>query len=165
MSTEDDSPPLAVFDCPLFLQTALRGRGPAAACFDLVERGRLRLVLSQAVLAEVQDVLTRPKLVRKYPQLASPRVAEFLARVVEQAQFLDPVPEAFSYPRDPNDQPYLDLAIAAGADFLVSRDQDILDLQAPDSEPGQELRRHAPKLSILDPVELLKLFLADEELP
>ena len=158
MSTDDDSPPLAVFDCPLFLQAMLRGGGPAAACFDLVDNGRLLLVVSHGVLAEVQDVLTRPKLLRKYPQLASPRVAEFLARVVELARFLDPVPAAFSYPRDPKDQPYLDLAIATKADFLVSRDQDLLDLQDSNSEPAQELRRYAPKLSILDPVELLRRF-------
>jgi predicted nucleic acid-binding protein len=88
---EEDSP-LAVFDCQLFLQAALPGRGPAAACFDLVESGRVRLVVSRAVMAEVWDVLSRPKLLRKYPQLASARVSEFLEAVADQAQHLDPVP-------------------------------------------------------------------------
>ena len=113
-------------------------------------------MLSRAVLAEVRDVLSRPKLLRKYPQLDSPVVAEFLASVTAKAEFLDPVPETISYPRDPNDQPYPDLVVAAGADFLVSRDQDLLDLQSPESELGQELRRQAPKLVIINPVELLR---------
>ncbi len=107
-------------------------------------------------MAEVQDVLARPRLLRKYPQLASPRVAMFLARVAELAQLIEPVPEVLSYPRDPKAQPYLDLAIAADADFLVSRDQDLLDLQASDSEFGHELRRCAPQLTIRGPVELIR---------
>ncbi|MFN3648430.1 MAG: putative toxin-antitoxin system toxin component, PIN family [Armatimonadota bacterium] len=158
MGLVEAPPPLAVFDCSLFLQAVLRGSGPASACFELVEKGRLRLVVSSAILAEVRDVLTRPKLIRKYPQLASPHVAEFLETVVEWAEYTDPVPEIFPYRRDPKDQPYLDLAVAVGADFLVSRDRDLLDLQAADSEAGQDLRRSAPKLTILNPVELLRRF-------
>jgi len=166
VSAEDDSPPLTVFDCQLFLQAALRATGPAAACFDLVEGRQIRLVVSETVLAEVRDVLSQPRLLRKYPQLASPRVAQFLARIVEQAEFLDPVPKAFSYPRDPKDQPYLDLAIHSGAHFLVSRDKDLLDLRDADSEPGQELRRQNSVVAILDPVELLRLYPpASEEAP
>ncbi len=159
----DSSPPLAVFDCPLFIQAALRGSGPAAACFDLVDRRQLRLVVSKAILTEVRAVLSRPRLRRKYPQVASPRVGEFLAAVEARALFVDPVPPRFSYPRDPKDQPYLDLAIHSAASYLVSRDQDLLDLQVPGSGPGEELRRMAPQLSILDPVELLRLFPATEE--
>jgi putative PIN family toxin of toxin-antitoxin system len=152
------SVPVAVFDCQLFLQAALRGQGPAAACFDLVDSGYVGLVLSCAVEREVREVIARPKLVRKYPQLSSPRVAAFLAAVIEKAVLIDPVPHTFPYSRDPKDEPYLDLAIASGADYLVSRDQDLLDLRAPSSAPGQILRQWAPKLTILDPVELLRLF-------
>jgi predicted nucleic acid-binding protein len=35
------------------------------------------------------------------------------------------VPLAFEYPRDPKDEPYINLAIAAEAGFLASRDRDI----------------------------------------
>ena len=34
----------------------------------------------------------------------------------------------FGYPRDPDDEPYLNLAIKAKADFIVTRDKDLLDL-------------------------------------
>lgn len=158
MSQGDDTAPLAIFDCSIFVQATLRGAGPAAACFELVESGQVRLVVSEDLLTEVRNVLSRPSLVRKYPQMASPRVGEFLAAVIEHAQILDPVPEAFAYPRDPRDQPYLDLAILSGSDYLVSRDRDLLDLQNPASEAGQQLRRRIPNLTILDPVELLRLF-------
>ena len=61
------------------------------------------------------------------------------------------------YERDPDDEPYLNLAIAAGAQYLVSRDNDLLDLQNPDSKPGQQLRALLPRLTILDPVDFINL--------
>lgn len=66
------------------------------------------------------------------------------------------VPPRFRYERDPDDEPYLNLAIAAGASYLVSRDKDLLDLQAMTSEPGEELRMLLPQISILDPLEFLR---------
>lgn len=36
----------------------------------------------------------------------------------------------FSYERDPKDEPYVNLALAAGAKYLVTRDKDLLDLMS-----------------------------------
>ena len=41
---------------------------------------------------------------------------------------IDEVPATYSLPRDPNDEPYLNLAIAANADYLATWDNDMLDL-------------------------------------
>lgn len=81
---------------------------------------------------------------------------EILDWIRTHSTLVTDVPRGFWYPRDPGDEPYLDLAIAAGARYLVSRDRDVLDLQAPDSRPSQELRAVAPDLTILDPVEFLR---------
>jgi predicted nucleic acid-binding protein len=62
------------------------------------------------------------------------------------------VPRVFSYQRDPKDEPYIDLAIAAGASYLVSRDNDVLDLANPTDADGARLRHLAPLLQILDPL-------------
>lgn len=61
------------------------------------------------------------------------------------------VPRTIELPRDPKDEPYINLALASGARYLVTRDKDVLDFR--DDEP---LRRHAPNLSIVDPVALLR---------
>lgn len=91
MGCEEVPPPRVVYDCSLFLQAALKRQGPDAACFDLVEAGRVQLVTSDAVVAEVREVHSRPKLLRKYPQLASPWVAEFLDAVFARALHLEGV--------------------------------------------------------------------------
>ena len=52
----------AVLDCMVYLQAATNDRGPAFACLALVETGEVTLYVSAAILAEVRDVLTRPKI-------------------------------------------------------------------------------------------------------
>jgi len=141
----------AVFDCMLFLQAATSDAGPAFACFRLVDAGRVTLCVSPEVLAEVGDVLGRPALRRKFPSLTAERVAEFLESVRAGGMVLDDVPRAFPLARDPDDEPYVNLAIAAGARYLVSRDRDLLDLMA-----DPEFRARYPDLAILDPVAFLR---------
>ncbi|HMB05654.1 MAG TPA: putative toxin-antitoxin system toxin component, PIN family, partial [Isosphaeraceae bacterium] len=103
----------------VFLQAVTNERGPAFACFRLVEDGQLSLVLSPQVLSEVQQVLGRTKIRAKFPHLTDERVGGFLHWIEEKGIALDEVPRAFSYLRDPNDEPYINLAIASDARYLV----------------------------------------------
>jgi putative PIN family toxin of toxin-antitoxin system len=120
--------PRAVFDCVVFLQGAARETGPAGACFRLLTEGRLTLCLSPPIFSEVSDVLTRPKTQQRFKTLTAERVEAFLREVQNRAVLCDTVPEVFSYPRDPDDEPYVNLAVAAGANYLVTWDNDLLDL-------------------------------------
>ena len=61
-------------------------------------------------------------------------------------------PNAYSLPRDPKDERYLNVAIASNAEFLVSRDLDLLDLMK-----DTAFRQQFPSLVILDPVAFLKV--------
>ena len=93
-----------------------------------METGCLTLFISEAILTEVHDVLSRPKIRTKNPAITDETVESLLTRIRKVAQRIDPVPISFSLPRDPDDEPYLNLAIAAGANCLVTRDRDMLDL-------------------------------------
>lgn len=146
--------PRAVFDCMLFLQATGRPTGPAAACLRLFESGALTLCVSDDVLREVEDVLSRPMLRRKNPLLTDQAVRQLLDRLARLATRLDAVPPRFPYPRDPKDEPYLNLAIAAGASYLVTWDKDLLDLMA-DNPEGIAFRGRFPGLIILTPVTFL----------
>ena len=65
------------------------------------------------------------------------------------------VPRVFTYERDPKDEPYINLALAAGAAYLVSRDKDVLDLAKPSNPEGERLRERTTHLKILDPITFL----------
>jgi putative PIN family toxin of toxin-antitoxin system len=141
----------AVFDCMVYLQGAARRESPAAACFLLVNEGRLTLHLSPEILAEVKDVLSRPILQRKFPLLTPDWVKTFVDSAVRQAVMHSHVPHVFTYPRDSDDEPYVDLAVAVRATYLVSRDKDLLELM---HDP--DFRARFSGLTILDPVALLR---------
>jgi hypothetical protein len=65
---------LAVYGCMLSFRAAARPR-LARPLFDFVHGAQVTLCLSPDVLAEIRDVLTRPKLVAKYPVLTSRRIS------------------------------------------------------------------------------------------
>ena len=78
--------------------------------------------MSEPVLAELVDVLTRPKLKGFLdPVLWS----ELLWQLDNVAAFFAPVGPVTDC-RDPKDNKYLELALAAGADRVVSSDADLL---------------------------------------
>jgi predicted nucleic acid-binding protein len=86
------STPGAVFDCVVFLPSAVSKQGPAFACMQLVDTGQVRIFLSPEVLAEVEEVLNRPKLQRKFKTL-TPEVADaFLRDLRNNADFVSEVP-------------------------------------------------------------------------
>lgn len=148
--------PRVVCDCQVLLQAALNAQGPAGRCLELAQEGHVELCVSEATLAEAEDVLRRPELQRRFTRLTPALVNTFLERLREFATTIDEVPARFTYERDPKDEPYLNLAIAAAATYLVSRDKDLLDLQPETSAEGERLRVLVPGLIILDPVGFLR---------
>ena len=141
----------AVFDCMVFLQAATNPRSPAFACLALAEGNRVRLHVSPPILVEVRDVLTRPKIRVKFPRLTPERVETFVQKLAALAVLATQIPSAGIALRDPDDLPYLDLAVAEQVSYLVSRDKDLLDLM---NDPSFRSRR--PNLHVVDPVEFLK---------
>lgn len=112
--SQDRVSTFAVYDCMLFFRAAVR---PSSVhpLFELIDQGNVEIALSPDVLAEVRDVLTRPKLVAKYPALTTEAVDAFLAQYLRLARWIDNVPEHYSLVRDPKDSNYLNLAIEAAA--------------------------------------------------
>ena len=150
--------PVTVFDCGVFLQGLLSKSGPAVRCLEFIDEERIRLVMSEDVLSEIQDVLKRPQLREKYPILTDEKVENLIALIFDKAEFVEKVPKHFSYSRDPFDEPYLDLAIETQAVFLVSRDNDLLDLMTDFTNEAKDFRRRFRHIKILSPVEFLNVF-------
>ncbi|HZT79896.1 MAG TPA: putative toxin-antitoxin system toxin component, PIN family [Gemmataceae bacterium] len=155
--------PGVVFDCVAFLQAAIRPTGPAALALRLLDAGRFVLFVSDDVLRELRDVLSRPKVQRKNPALTPEGAQIFVEWLSERSVHLNEVPRRFAYPRDPDDEPYVNLALAAEARYLVTRDTDLLDLMRQDLPTGQEFRRQFPGLTILDPAAFLRELPASRE--
>lgn len=117
---------------------------------------RLSLVISPDILAELHDVLSRSQLRRDFPLLTDEKVEQLIETLLLKGRLLRNVPRRFELPRDPEDEPYLNAAIESGAQFLVTRDRDLLDLMNLDTKQGRDFQFRFPQLKILNPVEFLE---------
>ena len=150
-------PERAVFDCMLFVQAVTSDRGPAFRCLTLAEQGRFHLLLSPMILEEIDDVLNRPSLRARFPVITPERVARFLGKLRSVAVQCPNPPHVFDLPRDPDDEPYTDLALAGNARYLVTwNERHLTYLMRKDTPEGLEFCRRYPNLIILPPPEFLK---------
>ena len=148
----------------VFLQAAVSRGGPAFALLAQAEAGGIELLLSQDIIDEVREVLLRPAVQRKFPVLTVLFVGDFLHRIASLATFVEQVPRTFRSERDPDDEIYVNLALAGQAQYLVTRDRDLLDLEGENNLEGQDLLRLDACFRILDPVEVLRQLFAARRL-
>ena len=115
-----------VFDTSTLVSAALRvGSTPHQALMQAIALGDV--CVSAATLAELEQVLARPKFDRYQPQDVRRAFVDLLRKLA----LLVPVSamdEASVIPacRDPKDNPFLALVLACEADVLVSSDADLL---------------------------------------
>jgi putative PIN family toxin of toxin-antitoxin system len=145
----------AIFDCVVFLQAAARKTGPAGSCLDVVRAGEAQLFLSREILDEVRDVLNRPEIRQRFPALTPDVVDAFVAELERLGTIHDPLPQLYVLDRDPKDSKYLNLSAAVDAEFLVTRDNDLLSLVTSHDSLATLLRSRQPRLKIVNPVAFL----------
>jgi hypothetical protein len=98
--------------------------GTPRRILDAVEAQRIELFTSRALIAELEDVLSREKFA---VQLRRTRFtsAFLLARYTQLATLLTPVEITVAELRDPDDAHVLACALAARAEAIVSGDADL----------------------------------------
>jgi putative PIN family toxin of toxin-antitoxin system len=148
--------PRVVFDCNVLLQAAARQNSVAANCLTLAEKGVVQLFVSKEVLLEIEDLLNRPEVRACFPNLSDEITGAFLKRLQNLGDFVSDVPRTFRYSRDEDDEPYINLAIEVSADFIVTRDRDLLDLMTGSTDDCKEFRQRFRTLKVIEPVDLLK---------
>ncbi|HEY9694974.1 MAG TPA: putative toxin-antitoxin system toxin component, PIN family [Oculatellaceae cyanobacterium] len=80
------------------------------------------LLLSSSVFLELEAVLSRPKF-NRYIHIA--RREEFLRSLAQTAQFIEPN-ELINDCRDEKDNKFLELAVSGNAEYIITRDDDLL---------------------------------------
>jgi uncharacterized protein len=145
-----------VFDCNIFLQAIARPNSPAGECLRLAESRIVQLFISQDILTEISEVLCRTKIQEYFSDLTVESVALFLNKVLSFSHFIKKVPPKFKLPRDVDDEPYINLAIACKANYLISRDNDLLHLMTQFTIEAKDFRQRYRHLKIVEPTKLLQ---------
>jgi putative PIN family toxin of toxin-antitoxin system len=113
--------PNVVFDASSIVGAALNEDSiPEQAL--LLARSQETICLSPAIETEIREVLQRPKFHKYILNAARDRIIDILGTA---ALVFEP-PDQVTDCRDPKDNKYLELALAAGASVIVSSDDDLL---------------------------------------
>lgn len=154
--SRSSTPMKVVFDCMIFLQATANQQSPAANALDLIDTGEIRLYVSEPTLEEIRKVLNRAEVRTALPQITGVRIEALFRRLEKKAIMVRHVPRLFEHSRDHRDEPYLNLAIAAKADFLVSRDRDLLDLMTGHESESKQFLQRFRFLRVIKPGDFLK---------
>ena len=141
----------AVFDCMILFQAAANRKGASGACLTLAEEGHVELFLSPAILQEVDDVLHRTAIRSSFPKLTDDLIETFMAELRGIAKIEGDAAPVYRLVRDPDDEPYVNLAIAKQPSFIVTWDgRHLLPLMDDD-----DFRKWFPGVTILQPPAFL----------
>jgi putative PIN family toxin of toxin-antitoxin system len=110
-----------VLDNNLFVAAYWNPRSASARIIQACREGRTTLVVSPAIRREITRTLRQIPVDDGYRH----SVAQLLAEG-EQVEAIESL--AGAIPADPEDEKYLECALAAGADYLVSSDRHLLGL-------------------------------------
>ncbi len=102
------------------------------------------LLVSKPTTQEILKVLQRPELVRKYKTLGRINLRQMID-LVTQAEFVE-LGEIPSIVRDPKDDAVVATAIAGQANYIVSEDDDLLDLKQVSGIPIVDTRTFLEQL-------------------
>ncbi|HME20735.1 MAG TPA: putative toxin-antitoxin system toxin component, PIN family [Acetobacteraceae bacterium] len=116
----------AVIDTNVLL-SGLLWRGAPHALLAQVRANALTLIISPALLAELGEVIRRPKF-QTILSRSHTDADRMLSDVRRLAEIVDPPSLPAPVSRDPDDDAVLALAVASQADLIISGDADLLTL-------------------------------------
>ena len=114
----------ATFDTNIFVRSLIRKGNLANRLLSLWQSGRFVLALSHAIIAEVEKVLSRRKMLQQY-RYTIDEVAN-LINLLHQASIAE-ITSTFELCRDTSDDMFIDCAVSGRVQFLVSTDNDLID--------------------------------------
>lgn len=117
-----------VLDANQFVSALLKPDSNPAKILALVQADRVRLLMSEAIIAEIEAVLHYPKIMRRHGK--EPEFLELfmkrlrsVSQVTEGKLIIDIIKD------DPDDNKYIACAVEGKADYIVSGDHHLTVLQ------------------------------------
>ncbi len=121
----------AVFDTNVFISALFNPKRPPAQLLELALQGKIRLIVSPQLIEEIERVLTYPKVKKllKKRKIAPGEVIEGIAKTLQVAVLTPGELTVAAIADDPADDMILACALEGNADFIISGDHHLLDLE------------------------------------
>jgi uncharacterized protein len=117
-----------VLDTNVLISRYLSPNGLPAQVLDLWRQEAFELVVSESILAEYQEVLSYDRL-RRLHGLSEAEIAAILDDFREFAILAEPTERLQVVPEDPDDDKFVEAALAGEAELIVSGDRHLLQLK------------------------------------
>lgn len=103
-----------VVDANLFASALIKPKSNPGRILDLVKQNQVELILSPAIIREIKRILLYPKL-QKYHRKTAQEIDAYFEDILIKA--------------DPSDNKYLACADEGEADYIISGDHHLLDIE------------------------------------
>lgn len=113
----------AVIDTNIWVSALLNPSGYPARLRKFFEKGVFKVVVSEAILEELADVLNRPRIREKYD--VTPQDIEEILTLIEERSEHVLLSGNIEICRDKDDNLVVETAIKGKAEYLVTRDDDV----------------------------------------
>jgi uncharacterized protein len=120
----------AVADTTVLVSAFLTPRGVSSEFLRRAREGAFVLVLAAEILEEARDRLLHRRRIRKRYPYTDERVHRFHRLLQTTTTVVAHLPTVTGVVRDPNDDMVIACALKARADYVVTRDKDLLSLGA-----------------------------------
>jgi hypothetical protein len=139
-----------VLDTNVFVSALLVPDSPPARILELILQGQLRLIISPGIIKEIGQVWQYPKVKKslKKHRLTEAEVAAAVIKILKVATITPGAEIARGVSPDPADDMILSCAVEGQADFIISGDQDLTELESYEG------------IKIVSPASFLKLLAA-----
>lgn len=133
-----------VFDTNILISTLLVKVGTQAKLLRFSQKGTYQILLSQDIFTELNRVLHYPRIRKAFPLLTEADIKKYMIELKVLGLMVKKLPHLAVIKQDPKDDHILACAVAGKADYIVTGDRHLLDLNI------------FRNISILTPVNFLK---------
>ena len=112
-----------VLDTNVWISALLWG-GKPASIIETAEKGKLRIFISEEIAVEISQVLAYPKIKKIFK--TELRRQEMIEQVLKIAKFVKVTTKVEVVNEHPADNKFIECALAAKANFIVSGDKHLL---------------------------------------
>jgi len=116
-----------VLDTNIIVSRAIKKNDDSDKLFAALKNRKIALVISYSILEEIIDVLSRPRII-KFTKMGKNHIKQLAALLLDRAIITEPQ-QKITICRDHADNKFIEAAISGRAEYIVSGDKDLLDLQ------------------------------------
>jgi len=125
----ENNTPKAVFDSTVLISAFLAQAGVSAELLRKAQNGGFDICLAEEILEEVQRVLLQYQKIRKRYHYLDQTVIQYVQTLRTVAHLFTELPLIEVVDNDPNDNMVVACALKARADYIITRDNDLLSLE------------------------------------